>query len=242
MRDAGSQGRRCILAVFSHPDDETSTCAGTFARYAREGVEIYVVTATRGELGTLGTGGLVVERDELPAVREAELRTVLQMCGVQPPILLNYRDQELVHADLEVLAARVASIMERVKPDVLITWGPTGISNHDDHVVIHRATVEAFHRYSSSADVPPRLFFVAITEEVAERFEIVLHGSEKSPTVIMDITDDKSIKLEALRTYRSQEDAQELAEMLEAGGFDEEGFHQAHPPPPDGRVSNGFWE
>ena len=201
MRDAGSQRRRCILAVFSHPDDETSTCAGTFARYAREGVEIYVVTATRGELGTLGTGGLVVERDDLPAVREAELRTVLQMYGVQPPILLNYRDQELVHAELEELSAQVASIMERVRPDVVITWGPTGISNHDDHVVIHRTTVGAFHRYSSSVDIPPRLFFVALTEEVAERFEIALDGSEKSPTVIMDITEHRSIKLEALRTY-----------------------------------------
>ena len=201
MRDAGSQRRRCILAVFSHPDDETSTCAGTFARYAREGVEIYVVTATRGELGTLGTGGLVVERDDLPAVREAELRTVLQMYGVQPPILLNYRDQELVHAELEELSAQVASIMERVRPDVVITWGPTGISNYDGHVVIHRATVGAFHRYSSSVDIPPRLFFVALTEEVAERFEIALDGSEKSPTGIMDITEHKSIKLEALRTY-----------------------------------------
>ena len=30
--------------------------------------------------------------------------------------------------------------------------------------------------------------------------------------------------------------------MLEAGAFDEEAFHQAHPPPSDGRVSNGFWQ
>ena len=182
----------------------------------------------------MGTGGFVVERDELPAVREAELRAVLQLYGIQPPILLNYRDQELVHAKLAELVVRVASIMERVKPDVVITWGPTGISNHDDHVVVHR--------YSKSAEVPPRLFFVALTAEVAERFEIAVHGSEKSPTVIMDITEDMSIKLEALRTYRSQEDAQELAGMLEAGAFNEEAFHQAHPPPHDGRVSNEFWE
>jgi len=38
--------RRCILAVFAHPDDETSTAAGTFIKYAREGVEIHVVTVT----------------------------------------------------------------------------------------------------------------------------------------------------------------------------------------------------
>lgn len=41
--------RRCILGVFAHPDDETSCAGGTFSRYAREGVAVYVVTATRGE-------------------------------------------------------------------------------------------------------------------------------------------------------------------------------------------------
>src|SRR5262249_13884823 len=71
--------RRCILAVFAHPDDETSTAAGTFIKYAREGVEIHVVTATRGECGELGTGDLKIERRDLPAVREAELRAVLAL-------------------------------------------------------------------------------------------------------------------------------------------------------------------
>src|SRR2546427_6821969 len=48
--------RRCSLAVFAHPDDETSAAAGTLTKYAREGVDIHVVTATRGERGGLGTG------------------------------------------------------------------------------------------------------------------------------------------------------------------------------------------
>ena len=66
-------------------------------------------------MGTLGTGGLVVERDGLPVVREAELRIVLQMCGVEPPTLLNYRAQELVHVEFEELAARVVSIIRESK-------------------------------------------------------------------------------------------------------------------------------
>ena len=54
--------RRCILGVFAHPDDEVSGTGGTMARYGEEGVEIHVVTATRGEQGALGTGGQVVAR------------------------------------------------------------------------------------------------------------------------------------------------------------------------------------
>src|SRR5215471_16536681 len=92
--------RRCLLAVFAHPDDETSAVAGTLIHYARAGVDIHVVTATRGERGDLGTGDLTIARRDLPAVREAELRAVLALYGVHPPILLDYRDHELSTADL----------------------------------------------------------------------------------------------------------------------------------------------
>ena len=68
--------RRCILAVYSHPDDETTVSAGTFMRYAQEGVEVYVITATRGEWGALGSGGLVLTREELPSVRDGGGRAV----------------------------------------------------------------------------------------------------------------------------------------------------------------------
>ena len=86
--------RRCLLAVFAHPDDETSAAAGTFTKYAREGVDIHVVTATRGERGDLGTGDLKIERRDLPAIREAELRAALALYGANRPILLDYRDGE----------------------------------------------------------------------------------------------------------------------------------------------------
>src|SRR5437763_16745375 len=90
---AWTHTRRCILGVFAHPDDETSCAGGTFWRYVHAGVDIYVATATRGGLGSHGQ---VVTREGLPRVREAELRTVLQMYGAKPPIFLGYRDQEVL--------------------------------------------------------------------------------------------------------------------------------------------------
>ena len=125
--------RRCLLAVFAHPDDETSAAAGTLIHYAREGVDIHVVTATRGERGDLGTGDLTIERRELPAVREAELRAVLALYGAHPPILLDYRDQELITADFATLTQDVLRVMVSVQPEVVITFGPSGISGHEDH-------------------------------------------------------------------------------------------------------------
>jgi LmbE family N-acetylglucosaminyl deacetylase len=241
MAQPSSKSRRCILGVFAHPDDETSGAAGTFTRYAREGVDVYVTTATRGEQGTLGTGDLKIDRRDLPAVRETELRSALEMFGIRPPILLGYRDQELVDADFDELVERVEAVMARHQPDLVITFGPRGISNHPDHITIHRASVKAFDRYRAHAGRKPRLFYVAIPEEAAKRFDLDLDGPETTPTVIIDISRDKAVKVRALRTYKSQEDAQHLADMFETEPFDIEGFHQAYPPVPDGRVDGGFW-
>ena len=242
MGRAAAATRRCILGVFAHPGDETSSSAGTFVRYAREGVDVYVVSATRGELGTLGTGGLVIDREDLPSVREAELRAVLEMLDVHPPFFLDYRDQELASADLQEVCDRVLSIMQEVRPDVIITFGPTGISHHEDHIAIHRATVEAFKHYSETSVGFRRLFYVALHNEAVERFELDVHPMETSPTVTVDIAEYKTLKLRALRSYRSQEDAQELAGIFEGAEFDIEGYHQAFPPVSDGEVSGGFWE
>ena len=80
-------------------------------------------------------------------MREAELRAVLHMYGAKPPIFLGYRDQEVSQANMGELVARVASVMTAITPDVVITFGPMGLSGHPDHVAVHRATVAAFHQY-----------------------------------------------------------------------------------------------
>ncbi|MBM3223936.1 MAG: PIG-L family deacetylase [Candidatus Tectomicrobia bacterium] len=234
--------RRCILAVFAHPDDETSAAAGTLVQYAREGVDIHVVTATRGELGALGTGGLTITRQDLPAVREAELRAVLALYGANPPILLGYGDQQLITADFETLTQDVLQAMASVRPNVVITFGPSGISNHDDHKTIHRAATAAFHRYRLTAVVTPRLYYVALPQEVAAQWGFRLHPSEMTLSVCMDIAAVKSVKVQGLRTCRSQADAQELALLLESNNFGHEWFYQAHPAiAPTVAPARGFW-
>jgi N-acetyl-1-D-myo-inositol-2-amino-2-deoxy-alpha-D-glucopyranoside deacetylase len=76
---------RSILCVFAHPDDETAGAGGTIARYTAEGVAVQVVTATRGEQGSLGPDDRVIGREELPIVRETELRSAMVVLGAHPP-------------------------------------------------------------------------------------------------------------------------------------------------------------
>ncbi len=233
---------RTLLAVYAHPDDETSLSGASLAKYAAQGVDVHVLTATRGELGTLGTNGLVIERKDLGKVREAELRTVLQNYGLpNPPTLLDYRDQELKLADFQELVAKVLAVMERVRPDVVLTFGPLGISRHDDHIIVHQATTEAFHRYRSSSGREPRLLYGAIAREEAKKFELDLPGPDGDPNVLVDVAEQWPLKVQALRLYRSQEDAQELAGMFARMPWRFETFHQAYPPLPPGTVLHGLW-
>ncbi len=235
--------RRCILAVYSHPDDETTVSGGTLMRYVQEGVDVYVMTATRGEWGTLGTGGQVISREDLPAVREAELRENLKTYGVNPPLMLDYKDAVLKDADFDEHVGLILAEMKRVNPDVVITWGPTGISHHDDHMATNKAAEAAFHQYRETVETEPRLFYVAVAQGLLDQFNLDIDGPEANPTVVIDITKNKATKIQGLRNYKSQEDAQEVAGIMETEEWaDEELFHQAYPPVTAGVVSTGFWD
>ena len=234
--------RRCILGVFAHPDDETSCAGGTFSRDAHAGVEVYVATATRGEQGKLGTHGQEVTREDLPRVREAELRTVLQMYGARPPILLGYRDREVSDANADELTATIAAVMAALMPDVVLTFGPLGLTGHPDHVAVHRATVAAFHRYRHRTTGQPRLYYKALLPAAVQALGLTLTGPEVQPTVLIDITAQKALKVRALRTYTTQEDAQRLADLIAQAPWAIEAFHQAYPPGSAEVLATGLWE
>lgn len=237
-----SPDQRRILCAFAHPDDETTALGASMVRYTREGVQVHVVTATRGEEGTLGTGGVTYTREELPQVREAELRSVMQLFSAEPPTLFDYKDQRLKDADVQEVADKVLGVMQKVRPHVVITFGPTGISNHDDHIAMHKAAVDAFHRYRETADGEPRLYYVAFSKEDGKRFEIEVEGVEGEPNVFIEATSaDWAVKLQAMRMYRSQEDSQEIAAIFEELPRFEEQFYQAYPPVADGQTFSGFW-
>ena len=44
-------GSRRLMAVLAHPDDESLGMGGTLAKYAREDVDVFLLTATRGDPG-----------------------------------------------------------------------------------------------------------------------------------------------------------------------------------------------
>src|SRR5262245_18990914 len=148
----------------------------------------------------------------------------------QAHILLGYRDQEVAHVNMGELVARVAAVMTALTPDVVITFGPMGLSGHPDHVAVHWATVAAFHRYRQATAAAPRLYYKALLPAALQALGLRLAGPEVEPTVLIDIAAQKALKVRALRTYTTQADAQRLAGLVEQAPWAVETFHQASPP------------
>lgn len=127
-----------LLAVLAHPDDESLGLGGTFARCAEEGTETYLVTATRGERGRVGH-----ERPG-PAIagplREAELRAAAAVLGIREVAFLDYLDGELDRVDAGEAAERIARVIRRVRPQVVVTFPHDGSYGHPDHIAISQLT------------------------------------------------------------------------------------------------------
>lgn len=132
-----------LMCVLAHPDDESLGMGGTLAQYANEGVETYLVTATRGERGRVGE-----QREHLPLatvgkMRAAELRAAAQTLGIREVHFLDYLDGDLDRAEPREAVAKIAAHLRRVRPDVVLTFGPEGGYGHPDHIAISQLTTAA---------------------------------------------------------------------------------------------------
>jgi LmbE family N-acetylglucosaminyl deacetylase len=183
-----------LMAVHAHPDDEVTTTGGTLTRYADEGVETVLVTCTNGEQGD-GPGGSKPgeEGHDEAAVRErrlGELRASCAHLGIGHVELLGYRDSGMAgwaangapdafaNVAFEEVVGRVAELMRRYRPQVVVTYGQDGLSGHPDHVRAHRVTVAA----AEATGVPAKLYFTAVPRSAVARFRASLQADEARGT------------------------------------------------------------
>lgn len=161
---------RTLVAVLAHADDEDPV-APVLARYAREGVQIYLLIATDGGQGTgfAAARGDTVPRDqELVRARTEEARCAAQALGVKPPTLLSFPDGKLGdyvgdRALVYRLTQRIAEELQRLHPDVIVTWGPDGGMGHPDHRMISNIVTQL--QRAGAPGVPERVFYMYLPAE-----------------------------------------------------------------------------
>ncbi|MFH0829282.1 MAG: PIG-L deacetylase family protein [Candidatus Kerfeldbacteria bacterium] len=205
-RPASFFGKK-LFVIVAHPDDESYTVAGTVDRNRRAGGSCVLFCGTAGEKGASHLDKPISERS-LAAIRRKELRTACKLLGVNKLHQCSFPDGMLRRHEARVLkkAERVARIHT---PDIILGFGPDGISGHCDHITVHRIAKRIAKRMRIpfyQCSLPPNALRTAHRWLTKRRHSRAYRPNIKRTVPAFRIRIDPKIKLRALRCHPSQLD------------------------------------
>jgi N-acetyl-1-D-myo-inositol-2-amino-2-deoxy-alpha-D-glucopyranoside deacetylase/mycothiol S-conjugate amidase len=156
--------KRRLLISFAHPDDESFGLGAAIGKWVNEGVEVYLICATNGDVGTI-PDNMKDTYDTVAELRLSELHCANDVLRFKEMFLLGYRDSGMMGSETsqhpqslwsqwanhpEAVTQDVTRVIRQVRPHVVITFNKYGGYGHPDHIAIQQATVEAFERASDA--------------------------------------------------------------------------------------------
>ncbi|HLY28780.1 MAG TPA: PIG-L family deacetylase [Aggregatilineales bacterium] len=215
-----------LMCILAHPDDESLGTGPTLVKYAREGVGTYLVTATRGERGYASDQEVPPPSQELAKRREQELLAAAKVLELREVQFLDYVDGDLDKADPKEAVAKIVSHLRRVRPQVVITFGPDGAYGHTDHIAISQFTMAAALSAADPNFAAPgdphrvsKLYHMVLVQRKAELYTQVFgdlsmkfDGVVREPVILPDWMVSASLEtadlwptvIEAVACHRSQ--------------------------------------
>ncbi len=178
-----------LLAIAAHRDDAELTCGGTLIKAVDAGRRVGVLDLTQGEMGTRGSA----------AIRAAEAAAAAAVLGLTIRENLGLPDAG-VRNDNETRALLV-QMLRRLRPRVVIAPAPRG--RHPDH----RLTTELIRDACFLAGLAK---YAPVDAPVFRPFKllhvITYREDALKPTFVVDISEQFTRKLAAVRCYGSQFD------------------------------------
>ena len=199
-----------LLAIFAHPDDESFRAGGTLALLAQKGVQVWVLCATRGELGIPS-----LCPQDAGEVRQAELECACQVLDINPPIFLDYIDGTLAQVDVDHAVAQVVHVIRKLRPQALLTWSTSGVSGHSDHIAVSHWTEKAAQLAADPATCPgdekaaheiDTMYHIVVPRSLAEKMDMpnLLTVPDDAVTHAVDVSAAWDKKMAAIRCHESQ--------------------------------------
>ena len=195
MRLAGGEAivetKLRILAVGAHPDDIEILCAGTLAKYARAGHEVYIAIATDG-----AAGHAELKPEELRPIRMKEAQAAAEVIGAQIRFI-GEEDEWLFHD--RPTREKFVEAIRWAAPHVIITHNP------EDYHPDHRACSDLVFAASFLATLPNIMPEVPAQQHMPALFYMdSLAGAGFTPEYYVDITDTYEVKIQMLSKHESQ--------------------------------------
>lgn len=225
-----------ILYIYPHPDDESFGPARAMFKQRRQGHEVYLLTLTKG--------GATKQRfkygysiDEMGEIRFKEMQCVAKTLDLSGMTVLDLPDSGLKEMDPRDIENVVIEELERIQPQVVVTYPVHGISGFHDHVVCHAIVKRVFIQLKERYPWLKRLAFQTVTEEIARQsphFRLNSSTEEEIDCVFpVDAMDIKK-NLEALDCYGTFQETIEksgIKDLVKIKEIAFEIYRENHAPP-----------
>lgn len=196
------KNRKSLVAVFAHPDDESMGPAGTLHKYTKTH-DVYIICATKGEAGQPSPPKL--SEKELGEIRAKELKNAAKNIGAKDVFFLGFIDGQLSNSLYQDLAEKIEQKLKIIKPEIIMTFEPRGVSGHIDHIAVSLATTFVFYKLPFIKTLLYSCAPIEFTSRVKDYFVYLPPGYKRSEVdKIVDISDVWDFKLKAIKAHISQ--------------------------------------
>src|SRR5512137_2873058 len=185
-----------VMLIGAHPDDPEFGCAGTVAKWASEGKEVYYCLVTSGDVGTRDE---TITPGKLASLREKEQRAAAQELGVKDVFFLHHHDGMVVN-DMH-LRRELALMLRQHQPEVVLTIDPwRHYQLHPDHRAAGQAALDAIYAARERLVFPEQL---VDGYELCRPKAVFLFWTENADFYV-DISGTMDKRIAALRKHESQ--------------------------------------
>jgi len=191
------------LVIAAHPDDIEFSCAGTVARWIKEGAEVIYVLCTSGDVGINEPG---MTKTEATQIREAEQLAAAAVVGVKEVIF--FREPDGMLENTMTLRKRLVREIRRFKPEVVITGDPTVLwaganyINHPDHRAAAGAAIDAIFPAAGQSNLFEELAQEGLSAHKVRK--VYVNAWDEQGDTFINISETIDLKVEALKKHISQ--------------------------------------
>ncbi len=227
-----------VLYIYPHPDDESFGPAPAIAKQRREGHEVFLFTLTRGG-ATRQREKYGYTIDQMGAVRYQEMQAVEEVLGLSGMTVLDLVDSGLKGLDPRAIEDAIRKEIERLQPQIVVTYPVHGISGFHDHIVTHAVVKRVYVELRETRDYLKRLAFLTITAEEAKSKSAIFPLSGSTPAEIDCVVEVDKADVEkgrrALDCYVTFQETIEKSGIRDflGGAIPYEFFQESYDPPVD---------
>ena len=195
----GPDGKIDVITIFPHEDDETIFVGGTILKMKQDPrVRVHIMCLTLGELSS-AKEQLHITPEFQGKIRVQELRAAAAVLQADEVIQMDYHDQGLAGADQKILRQKVLEAIDETHAEVVITYGPDGMSGHIDHRTLSKAVTDVFPQSKAQ-----RLYYVALPKSLGPIYKAVNKFGYTEATIAVDIMPYKKLKKLAMYEHATQ--------------------------------------